>query len=127
MPTIKQIAQGCGVSKSTARRKLEELGLLDDGHTTKVGKTLYVSDYAASVVASALTESETETHTISTPTEIHNRYIAVLEEDKARLIAQVEEKDKEIARLNEALINLSHKLADQKLTFWQRLLPGKRQ
>ena len=135
MPTIKQIADACGVSKSTVRRKLEEMGLLEGGHATKVGKTLHVSDYAASAVSAALDGSDAvaASEPVATPSDMHERYIASLEADKARLEAQVADKDREIARLLETnaeltreMADLAKKVAEQPRSFWSRLLPGGR-
>lgn len=131
MPTtIKEIAEACGVSKATVRRKLAELGLADCPHVTKEGQRHIVSDRAASAVASALSKQEAPPKAESAPETVEGmfeRYIAVLEADKARLAAQVAEKDREIARLNESIVELASKVVEQRRpSLWDRLLPGRR-
>lgn len=53
MPTIRQIAEQCGVSKPTVTERLKELDLWDS-HVKKAGKAFEVDDYAAAAVADAL-------------------------------------------------------------------------
>lgn len=137
MPTtVKKIAEACGVSKATVRRRLEELGLNDDQHITVVGQKHLVSDYAASAVAASLSnhgkeeDGEPEQSTVEG---MYERYIAVLEADKASLTAQIAEKDRllaerdaRIAELTDSIIEMNAKLADaqiqQKRSWWNRLL-----
>lgn len=128
MPTtIKKIAETCGVSKATVRRRLEELDLMGNGHVTKQGQKMIVSDHAASLVAASLADREAAPATPQrqeTTSAIHERYIALLEADKARLEAQVAEKDREIAELSRQVAEIASKLASQrKPSIWDRLLP----
>lgn len=53
MPTIREIAEGCGVTKQTVTARLRELGLWES-HVTKDGRAFVVDAYAASAVADAL-------------------------------------------------------------------------
>ena len=130
MPTtIKKIAESCGVSKATVRRRLEELGLNNDQHVTVAGQKHIVSDYAASAVAASLAnhakaeDSEPGQNTVEA---MYERYITLLEADKARLESQVAEKDREMARLNEAIVDLASKVAEsqKRPSLWERLLPS---
>ena len=52
MPTIKELADACGASKPTVKRRLQELGLWD-GHVNKQGATFVVDDYAASALSAS--------------------------------------------------------------------------
>ena len=127
--TIKQLADTCGVSKATVRRKLDELGYTGTSHIVKSGKTFRLSDQAASAVAAALSRQETPSKAESAPETVdsmYERYIASLEADKARLEAMVAEKDMEIAKLNAAILDLANKLAEKKKpSIWSRLLPSR--
>lgn len=134
MPTtVKEIAEACGVSKATVRRKLDEMGFMDDGHVTKEGQRHVVSDHAASAVASALSKTMPSLDAEGSLEKVegmYERYIALLEADKARLESQLADKDREISRLLEANAELTRELADMakkvasgRKSFWQRLLP----
>lgn len=121
MPSIKEIADACGVTKPTVTAKLKELDLWDK-HVSKSGKAYEVSAEASSIVSSALKPSVTpvaEEKKVSSSETIYEAYIANLKRENERLWGQVEEKDKLIAEL-------SRKLADnqQKKPFWSRLLPS---
>lgn len=132
MPTtVKEIAEVCGVSKATVRRKLEELGFMDDGNVTKSGQKMTVSDRAASAVAAALSKQVESGKGAETIEGMYERYIALLEADKSRLEAQVADRDREITRLLEAnaeltreMADLAKKVASGRKSFWQRLLPS---
>lgn len=127
MPTIKQIADKCGVTKPTVTAKLKELNLWDS-HVNKKGNAFYVSDDAASAVASALTSSiktkmiSNEKEKIFNTTEdIYEAYISDLKKTNEKLWEQLKEKDDLIAEL-------TRKIAEQnKPSIWKRLLPEKHQ
>lgn len=53
MPTIREIADGCGVTKQTVTARLRDLGLWDT-HVQKDGRTFIVDAVAASAVASSI-------------------------------------------------------------------------
>ena len=86
MPTIKELADACGASKPTVKRRLQELGLWD-GHVNKQGAAFVVDDYAAS----------------ASVTDALNRYIASLE-------SQIEAKDAQISALIDQNAAMSAKL-----------------
>lgn len=124
MPSIKEIADACGVTKPTVTAKLKEIGMWD-GHVNKKGKSFVVSAEAASAVSAALKPS------VSTVAEepakqaardaVYEAYIADLKATNDKLWEQVREKDALIAELTQ-------KLADNqpKPSIWDRLLPGRR-
>lgn len=53
MPTIREIADGCGVTKQTVTARLRDLGLWD-AHVQKEGRTFIVDAMAASTVAASI-------------------------------------------------------------------------
>lgn len=53
MPTIREIAESCGVTKQTVTARLRELGLWD-GHVQKDGRAFVVDAEGASAVAAAI-------------------------------------------------------------------------
>lgn len=120
MPTIKEIADACGVTKPTVTKKLKELGMWAS-HVSKSGNTFTVTDEAASAVAASLVPSavsdrgEQPKHDNSS---VYEAYIADLKLQNERLWEQVREKDALIAELTQKLAENS------KPSFWSRLLPG---
>lgn len=73
MPTIREIAETCGVTKQTVTARLRELGLWD-GHVQKDGRTFLVDAEGASAVAASIkrkkasaTASEYDSHDIEEP------------------------------------------------------------
>lgn len=124
MPTIKEIADACGVSKPTVTKRLKEIGMWD-GHVKKVGQSFEVDAEAASAVSSELAPStrkvEEDPAQEKSPIAVYEEYIKDLKETNDRLWDQIREKDELIAEL-------TRKLAENqpKPTIWDRLLPGKR-
>lgn len=57
MPTIREIADGCGVTKQTVTARLRELGLWD-AHVQKDGRTFVVDAMAASAVAASIAKRD---------------------------------------------------------------------
>lgn len=53
MPTIREIAESCGVAKQTVTARLHELGLWE-GHVQKDGRTFVVDAEGASAVAASI-------------------------------------------------------------------------
>lgn len=125
MPTIKEIAEKCGVTKPTVTTKLKELGLWES-HVSKSGSAFQVSDEAASAVAAALAKKQDVDISQATPKptsdaamEVYREYMETLKRENDRLWQQIKEKDELIAEL-------SRKLAENKPrpSFWSRLLPS---
>lgn len=108
MPTIKELADACGASKPTVKRRLQELGLWD-GHVNKQGATFVVDDYAASALSASLGASGDATgagaaqDAPASVTDALNRYIASLE-------SQIEAKDAQISALIDQNAAMSAKL-----------------
>lgn len=108
MPTIKELADACGASKPTVKRRLQELGLWD-GHVNKQGATFVVDDYAASALSSSLgaggdgTGTDAAQDAPASVTDALNRYIASLE-------SQIEAKDAQISALIDQNAAMSAKL-----------------
>lgn len=124
MPSIKEIAEACGVTKPTVTAKLKEIGMWD-GHVNKQGKSFTVSAEAASAVSAALkppvSPAADEPAKQAANDAIYEAYIADLKATNERLWEQVREKDALIAELTQ-------KLAENqpKPSIWDRLLPGRR-
>lgn len=108
MPTIKELADACGASKPTVKRRLQELGLWD-GHVNKQGATFVVDDYAASALSASLgaggdsTGADAAQDAPASVTDALNRYIASLE-------SQIEAKDAQISALIDQNAAMSAKL-----------------
>lgn len=108
MPTIKELADACGASKPTVKRRLQELGLWD-GHVNKQGATFVVDDYAASALSASLgaggdaTGDGAAQDAPASVTDALNRYIASLE-------SQIEAKDAQISALIDQNAAMSAKL-----------------
>lgn len=130
MPTIREIAEACKVSKPTVTAKLKELEMWD-GHVNKVGKTFEVDAEASSAVAAALAGSAEKNTTVvfqETPSEdqsgikeVYEAYVEALKRENDRLWDQIREKDAQIAELQKQLSE-----ASRKRSFWSRLLPSSR-
>lgn len=124
MPTIKEIADACGVSKPTVTKKLKELELWES-HVNKVGSSFEVSAEAASAVAAELAPStrkvEDEPAPEKSPIAIYEEYVKDLKEINAHLLDQLKEKDAQIAELQRQLSE-----SNKRKSFWSRLLPGGR-
>lgn len=125
MPTIKEIAEKCGVTKPTVTAKLKELELWDS-HVSKAGSAFQVSDEAASAVAAALSKNQAAETAQAAPKpssdaaiEVYREYMDTLKRENDRLWQQIKEKDELIAEL-------SRKLAENqpRPSIWSRLLPG---
>lgn len=108
MPTIKELADACGASKPTVKRRLQELGLWD-GHVNKQGAAFVVDDYAASALSASLaaggdaTGADAAQDAPASVTDALNRYIASLE-------SQIEAKDAQISALIDQNAAMSAKL-----------------
>lgn len=108
MPTIKELADACGASKPTVKRRLQELGLWD-GHVNKQGATFVVDDYAASALSASIgasgdsTGADAAQDAPASVTDALNRYIASLE-------SQIEAKDAQISALIDQNAAMSAKL-----------------
>lgn len=108
MPTIKELADACGASKPTVKRRLQELGLWE-GHVNKQGATFVVDDYAASALSASLgaggdgTGADAAQDAPASVTDALNRYIASLE-------SQIEAKDAQISALIDQNAAMSAKL-----------------
>lgn len=106
MPTIKELADACGASKPTVKRRLQELGLWD-GHVNKQGATFVVDDYAASALSASLGAggdgADAAQDAPASVTDALNRYIASLE-------SQIEAKDAQISALIDQNAAMSAKL-----------------
>lgn len=123
MPSIKEIAEACGVTKPTVTAKLKEIGMWD-GYVSKQGKGYVVSAEAASAVSAAIkppVSPAAEPTKQAASDAIYEAYIADLKATNEKLWEQVREKDALIAELTQ-------KLADNqpKPSIWERLLPGRR-
>lgn len=144
MPTIKELADACGASKPTVKRRLQELGLWD-GHVNKEGSAFVVDDFAASALASSFDVQRVDDDS-PRPVESGSSVIASLERYISSLEKQLEAKDSQIAALVDQSRDLSSRLdsmssriselseqvgraaaaADRPRGFWDRLLgPGK--
>lgn len=122
MPTIREIAETCGVSKPTVTAKLKELGMWD-GHVSKVGKTFEVSAEATSAVAAALAPSVKKAEPEPQAPEksvldVYAEYIEELKDMNGKLWERLKEKDEQIADLQRQLAE-----SGKKTSFWSRLLP----
>lgn len=125
MPTIKEIADACGVSKPTVTKKLKELGMWDT-HVNKVGMSFEVDAEAASAVAAILSPSVRETEPEPPAPEksvldVYAEYIEELKDMNGKLWERLKEKDDQIADLQRQLAE-----SNRGTSIWQRLLPGKR-
>lgn len=123
MPTIREIAETCGVSKPTVTAKLKELDMWD-GHVSKVGKTFQVSAEATSAVAAALAPSVKKAEPEPQAPEksvldVYAEYIEGLKDINEKLWERLKEKDEQIADLQRQLAE-----SGKRTSFWSRLLPG---
>lgn len=121
MPTIKEIAEACNVSKPTVTKTLKELEMWDS-HVNKVGSTFEVSAEAASAVAAelapAVRKAEDDPEPEKSPLAIYEDYVSDLKAINALLLEQVRDKDAQIAELQKLLAE-----ATKQKSFWTRLLP----
>ena len=144
--TFKQIADACGVTKPTVRRRIDELDLW--AHVNQDATPFLVDDYACSVLAASFGEAQDrrrvatvdedrdEVAGADAATDVMNRYIASLE---ARIEADRRTMDALIAsnnalaermnaltesseRIAEQVAALSVKVAERPAPFWSRLL-----
>lgn len=139
--TFKQIAESCGVTKPTVRRRIDELELWQ--HVNQDATPFLVDDYACSALAASFGEVQDKRRTGTTPespedaaADVVNRYIASLEsrsdadsETIAALIAansalseRVSALTDSVERLSEQVAALSVKVAERPVPFWSRLL-----
>lgn len=134
MPTIKEIAEKCGVTKPTVTTKLKELGLWES-HVSKSGSAFQVSDEAASAVAAALAKKQDVDVSQSTPKptsdaamEVYRDYIDAIKRENEKLWEQIREKEEQLRKKDELIAELSRKLAENqpRQSIWRRLLPGSR-
>lgn len=133
MPSIREIADHCGVSKPTVVRRLREIGMYD-GYVSRSGKAFVVAQEAASAVAASLMAdrqqengSEPQNAADATLAGVYEARIAELVEDKRRLQLQLDERNAEVSKLTQQIVELSNKIAEhRKPSIWDRLLPGRR-
>lgn len=125
MPTIKEIADTCGVSKPTVTKKLKELGMWET-HVNKVGMSFEVDAEATSAVAAILAPSVRESEPEPPAPEksvldVYAEYIEELKDMNGKLWERLKEKDEQIADLQRQLCERG-----ERPSIWDRLLPGKR-
>lgn len=115
MPTIREVAEGCGVTKQTVTARLRELGLWE-GHVSKGGRTFVVDAFAASAVADALkkpTKTAEPSRTTSGDSDALNAYreaidglksaLSTSEAQQSALMRQLDAKDAQIHSLTSQL------------------------
>lgn len=111
MPTIREIAEGCGVTKQTVTARLRELGLWE-GHVSKDGRTFVVDDFAASAAADSLkklSKTAEPSRTTSVNSDAVNAYreaidglksaLGASEAQQSALVRQLDAKDAQIRSL----------------------------
>ena len=137
MPTIKEIADRCGVTKPTVKTRLMELELWD-GHVNTSAQPYVVDDYAASAVSASFADSpdkrrtaEPETPQTSPASDaIALRCIEALEAQLAAKDRQIAElmrinaaQAAEIHALGRKVSRLSTRIASMPRPWWSRMLP----
>lgn len=119
MPTIREIAERCGVSKPTVTERLKDLGLWD-AHVTKAGKAFEVDDHAAAVVADALKGRAAPDAAGKGPAVddgVTVRELLAAQRDLARMYQdQLAAKDAQISTLMGQVADLTRQLAESRET-----------
>lgn len=142
MPSIKQIADMCNVSKSSASRMFKSFGEdYSKAHTTVVGnrRTLELDQEATSRLADALKKAkphpqQTTDENTSSELEGYRLCIESLKQERETLVnlinlqqSQIDALTRQVDSLNRQTESLTSKLIDlsTKKSFWQRLLPSR--
>lgn len=105
MPTIRELAETCGASKPTVKRRLQDLGLWE-GHVNKSGSVFIVDDFAASAVASSFAQDGKDVEP-PVPSDSLSPVVASLERHISSLERQLDAKDAQIS----ALVNQNSELS----------------
>lgn len=109
MPTIREIADACGVAKPTVKRRLQELGLWED-HVNKAGSSFSVDDFAASSVAASFSGEPQRVPADASGKEPAPGVVSSLDRYIESLERQLEAKDRQIAALSDRNGELSSRL-----------------
>lgn len=126
MPTIREIAESCGVTKQTVTSRLHDLGLWE-GHVQKDGRAFVVDAEAASAVAASIrrkrtadTDSGADSAALDgnaalegamAANEALKTALSASQETVAALTRQLDAKDAQIRSLNDRLADLNDRLA----------------
>lgn len=100
MKTIKQIADELGVSKTAVRNKIENLGLSEKMETN--GNRIEVNERQERLIKSAFSQKKLKTENVNKVSE-KTETLRLLSDMISTLTEQLQEKDKQIERLQEAL------------------------
>lgn len=100
MKTIKQIADELGVSKTAVRNKIENLGLSEKMETN--GNRIEVNERQERLIKSAFSQKKSKTENVNKVFE-KTETLRLLSDMISTLTEQLQEKDKQIERLQEAL------------------------
>lgn len=100
MKTIKQIADELGVSKTAVRNKIENLGLSEKMETN--GNRIEVNERQERLIKSAFSQKKSKTENANKVSE-KTETLRLLSDMISTLTEQLQEKDKQIERLQEAL------------------------
>ena len=100
MKTIKQIADELGVSKTAVRNKIENLGLSEKMETN--GNRIEVNERQERLIKSAFSQKKSKTENVNKVSE-KTETLRLLSDMISTLTEQLQEKDKQIERLQEAL------------------------
>lgn len=109
MKTIKQIAEELGVSKTAVRKKIENLGLSEKVKTN--GNRVEVDERQEKLIKSAFSQKETKTANANEVSE-KSETLRLLSSMVSTFTEQLQEKDKQIERLQTELEN-AQKSVDQ--------------
>ena len=150
--TLKQLAEQCGVTKPTVKRRIDELGLADHVNTNVT--PFEIDEYAASALAASFKEAQDRRRADPAAQDgdtgadsphrsadaVLERYIASLEaqlDDKQRtiealidqnaaLLARMDELANKTAEsmdtLNRSVSAMGEKMAERHTPFWSRML-----
>lgn len=100
MKTIKQIADELGVSKTAVRNKIENLGLSEKMETN--GNRIEVNERQERLIKSAFSQKKSKIENVNKVSE-KTETLRLLSDMISTLTEQLQEKDKQIERLQEAL------------------------
>lgn len=100
MKTIKQIADELGVSKTAVRNKIENLGLSEKMETN--GNRIEVNERQERLIKSAFSQKKSKTENVNKVSK-KTETLRLLSDMISTLTEQLQEKDKQIERLQEAL------------------------
>ena len=100
MKTIKQIADELGVSKTAVRNKIENLELSEKMETN--GNRIEVNERQERLIKSAFSQKKSKTENVNKVSE-KTETLRLLSDMISTLTEQLQEKDKQIERLQEAL------------------------